>query len=71
MSLPEPQVQPSGSTVPPPKALPSAKEIPDYYGILGVEKAASWDAIRRSYRKLAFKWHPDKNMHQQVKFTRK
>merc|ERR1712241_365539 len=65
MSLPEPQVQPSGSTLPPPQALPTAKEIPDYYGILGVEKAASWDEIRRSYRKLAFKWHPDKNMHQQ------
>ena len=43
MSLPEPQVQPSGSTLPPPQALPTAKEIPDYYGILGVEKAASWN----------------------------
>ena len=71
MSLPEPQAHSSGSTLPPPKALPTAKEVPDYYDILGVEKTAAWDEIRRSYRKLALKWHPDKNMHQQVKFKRK
>ncbi len=33
----------------------------DYYEVLGVEKSASGDVIKRSYRKLAMKWHPDRN----------
>ena len=33
----------------------------DLYGKLDVEKDASAEEIRKSYRRLALKWHPDKN----------
>ncbi|CAK9008550.1 Chaperone protein DnaJ [Durusdinium trenchii] len=36
-------------------------KLPDYYKVLGVDQEAPLDAIKKAYRQLALKWHPDKN----------
>ena len=39
--------------------------MPDYYSILGIGRNASEEDVKKAYKALAKKWHPDKNPNNQ------
>ena len=40
----------------------------DYYKILELEKSATTSDIRKAYRRLALRWHPDNNQDKLVSY---
>lgn len=58
----------------PVRGVPAVEDLycgaEDCYDVLGVAPTAAHSAIRKAYRKLSLKWHPDKNIDRQKEAQR-
>ena len=57
----EPQEEKPAFTPEEEKLAATIKKKTDFYDILGVERTATEDQLKKAYRKLALRVHPDKN----------
>ena len=55
----------------PSSEAPTDDAFVDYYELLEVDQTDSADTIRKAYRRLALKLHPDKNVGNEVEANRK
>lgn len=51
--------------------MPASNQKQSFYEILGIAKDADEETIRKAYKKLALKWHPDRNRDNQEEANKK